>query len=130
MILECHREILEEVLDEDGLLVMARGLGLHKIMLRLLRHYGEECHRNSEVVFALNVSPAEQQHFVEELEAAGTSFSFIPTLICNEFNAQERHAISPRSLPCDILLTLSLSHSLFVSCFVGSTCIFEEVSIL
>src|SRR5947207_1887562 len=37
--LEFHRYILKEVLSEDGLLILSRGLGLRRIICALLRIY-------------------------------------------------------------------------------------------
>ena len=52
MSLHFHKEIIAELCEADGLLVIARGLGLHKILLSFIRLY-VDCARRKEVVFVL-----------------------------------------------------------------------------
>jgi DNA excision repair protein ERCC-4 len=87
MTLPFHKEIFSELLEEDGLLIMARGLGLHKIFLQFLRF-----HANSkEIVFALNVPAYLQQLWIEELLELGVSPRYLPKRINAEYTLNERN---------------------------------------
>lgn len=80
---------MAQCLEEDGLLIMARGLGLHKILLHFLRIC---CNNSKELVFVLNVGADEQQLFVEELLEAGIPPSALPKRINTEYTTNERCA--------------------------------------
>lgn len=76
-------QIIQDLLEQDGLLILARGLGLHQIMLAFLRLYCEP----SNLVFVLNVH-AEQERYVEELKSEG--IKSLPRVISTEVTATER----------------------------------------
>ncbi|KAL6072820.1 DNA repair endonuclease XPF, variant 2 [Balamuthia mandrillaris] len=87
MVLPFQRQILEDMLEEDGLLVLGRGLGLHKIVLNFLKLH---CVPNN-LVFLLNTNPAEQELFIEDLRSEGVSR--LPIVVNTDYNAAERTAL-------------------------------------
>ena len=58
-----EKEIFLDCFHEDGLLVMAKGLGLERIFLSFLRAYCDP----GQLVIVLNTNPEEEQYFIEEL---------------------------------------------------------------
>lgn len=62
-----QREILTEIVAEDGLLVLARGLGLRKILCSLLKLYTDNTH----LVLLVNSSSAEDAAINDELACMG-----------------------------------------------------------
>eukprot|EP01133_Synstelium_polycarpum_P009797 gene9797-11446_t len=44
MPLEYHKQIFEQCLDRDGLLVMSKGLGMHHVILAFLKFYSDSTH--------------------------------------------------------------------------------------
>jgi hypothetical protein len=86
MSLDYHKEIFSELYEDDGLLIMSKGLGIHSVFLNFLKVY---CH-SKELVFVLNVSPYEQELLIEELTEFGIQQSLLPKRISNEYTAQER----------------------------------------
>jgi hypothetical protein len=92
MSLNFHRSIVEEVVGgDDGILVLSRGLGLHKVLQTVLRYYQEELEATICSVFVLNVSPNEQQFIVEELRENGMPLQKLPKRITTDYTAQERY---------------------------------------
>lgn len=86
MTLQFHQECLKQLGEEDSLLILARGIGLHKVMLNFLFNYVQ----SSDLVLVLNVSASEQQLFIEELLEIGTPLQKLPKRISNEYSVQER----------------------------------------
>ncbi|PRP82001.1 excision repair cross-complementing rodent repair deficiency, complementation group 4 [Planoprotostelium fungivorum] len=108
MSLAFHREIVSELLDEDGLTVISRGLGLHKIILSLIRLYAD----SKEVVFVLGVPDEEQELFVEELIEEGVPAQNLPKTSMTGEAVQDRYKLyvaggvmfaTPTSLIMDLL---------------------------
>jgi len=111
MALAFHKEAFAQILEEDALLIMARGLGLHKIFINFVKLYCSEAN-SKQLVFIINVTPFEQQCIIEELLEAGLSNYQLPKRINAEYTAQERinlymeggvHFLASPSLVMDML---------------------------
>lgn len=87
MSLEFHREIFSSLLDDDGILIMAQGLGLHKVLLNFLRLHCDP----SSLVLVLGVPKDEQKVIYEELRVIGVPT--LPKFISTEYTVQERFVI-------------------------------------
>ena len=83
--LEFHRHILEEILTEDGLLILSRGLGLRKIICALLRIFSDK----ESLVILLNASGQELSCIKEEIAESGVKKPGL-RVVNNEANAKER----------------------------------------
>eukprot|EP00026_Physarum_polycephalum_P002194 Phypoly_transcript_02199.p1 GENE.Phypoly_transcript_02199~~Phypoly_transcript_02199.p1 ORF type:complete len:903 (+),score=131.34 Phypoly_transcript_02199:173-2881(+) len=106
MSLDFHREIFSNLLDDDGILVMAQGLGVHKVLLNFLRLHCDP----SSLVLVLGVSRVEQKTIHDELRILAVPV--LPHTIDAEYTAQERLNLytsggvlfgSPRILVVDFL---------------------------
>jgi DNA excision repair protein ERCC-4 len=81
-----HKLIFTELLEEDGLLIISRGLGINKVIQKFLHLYcGQQ-----EIVFALNFFPSEQQLLIEKLQEDGVPERDLPKRINSENTMQER----------------------------------------
>ena len=85
MALDFHREIFSSLLDDDGILVMAQGLGLHKILLNFLKLHCD----SSSLVFVLGVSKVEQATISEELRIA--DLPKVPKSVPTESTVTDRY---------------------------------------
>ncbi|RIA94468.1 hypothetical protein C1645_796494 [Glomus cerebriforme] len=83
--LEFHRHILEELLSEDGLLILSRGLGLRRIICALLRIYSDK----ESLVILLNASGHELNCIKEEIAECGVKKPGL-RVVNNETNSKER----------------------------------------
>lgn len=73
---------LEEWLEQDSLLLVAKGLGSHELLRRLVARSSSAEH----LVFVLNATRDDEQLLLHELAGAAQP----PVVINNETNAQER----------------------------------------
>ncbi|CAG8438592.1 3356_t:CDS:10 [Funneliformis mosseae] len=83
--LEFHRYILEEILSEDGLLILSRGLGLRRIICALIRIYSDR----GSLVILLNANGHELSCIKEEIAEGGVKKPGL-RVVNNESNAKER----------------------------------------
>jgi DNA excision repair protein ERCC-4 len=86
-----HVEIFTELFEEDGLLLMAKGLGLRKILLKFLKLH---CHPRN-LVFVLNANN-EEVALLDALQANGVSFDRLPKVVDNSFTSTERQQLYAR----------------------------------
>lgn len=76
---------------EDGLLVMAKGLGMQRIIARFLRVYAE---MPSALVICLRLStPSDHQLLQDALLADGMDPSRLPRVVTNELPGGQREAL-------------------------------------
>lgn len=75
MALKFHKEICGELLNDDGLVVMAEGLGVHEIVMRFIKLYSTSKH----LVFVLNLEQERQFQICCELQSEG--ISTLPSII-------------------------------------------------
>ena len=79
--------MLLDLMEEDGLLVTARGLGLDRILLNAIHSF---CSPKN-LILVLNTSSFEEQYFINELNMLGVEL--IPKIITNEYGTSERESI-------------------------------------
>ena len=84
-VLPYRLQIIQDMLEQDGLLILAKGLGLHQILLTLLKLYCEP----TNLVFFLNAHSEEQEQYVAELKAEGVKCT--PHIISADISASERY---------------------------------------
>lgn len=82
-----ENQIFLDVLHEDGLVVAARGLGLHSVILSLLKVWCDP----GNLVLVLGTQSQEEEYFITQLDAQG--ISPLPKIINNESNSNERETI-------------------------------------
>ncbi|KAK0052104.1 DNA repair endonuclease XPF-like isoform X2 [Biomphalaria pfeifferi] len=82
--LEFENQIFLDTFQEDGLLIMSRGLGINRIFAEFLKVYCDP----ASLVLVLNTTPADESYFTELLEKQGISNA--PKIITNEISASER----------------------------------------
>lgn len=87
--LQYQRDIIQEVVEEDGLLILARGLGLRRLVCTLLKIYDDP--RN--LVLVISLSQQDEQGFAEELAMLGVKKPGM-TFIHNERAQKERYGCS------------------------------------
>ncbi|XP_038067754.1 DNA repair endonuclease XPF-like [Patiria miniata] len=81
---EYENQMFLEIFGEDGLMLLARGLGIDRIALHLLKLYSDP----GNLVLVLNASSSEEEYYIEELEKRGVST--LPKVINNEYSTSER----------------------------------------
>ncbi|XP_055328832.1 DNA repair endonuclease XPF-like [Paramacrobiotus metropolitanus] len=86
VLLDYEKQIFLDCFHEDGLLVMAKGLGLERIFLSFLRIYCDP----GQLVLVLNVSSAEEEYFINELRRMNVSP--LPKSINNEIAVNARYS--------------------------------------
>eukprot|EP00111_Clytia_hemisphaerica_P023677 TCONS_00069779-protein len=64
-LLDWEAKLFLEIMEDDGLLVLAKGLGLDRMFLKVVQTF---CKQDN-LVFVLNTIPEEQFHFLNELSA-------------------------------------------------------------
>jgi DNA excision repair protein ERCC-4 len=79
-------EALSELVQHDSLLVLAKGLGMHAILRRLVL----SCLGPAHLVLLLNTTREEQELLIHELERAGIDDALLPPTINNEWSAAQR----------------------------------------
>ena len=82
-----ENQIFLDVLHEDGLVLAARGLGLHSVLLSLFKVWCDP----GNLVLVLGTQNPEEQYFISQLEAQG--ITPLPRIINNESNANDRNNI-------------------------------------
>jgi DNA excision repair protein ERCC-4 len=80
-------QIFMDVLAEDGLVVLARGLGMDALLLKFFQLYSDPC----SLVLVLGTNSAEEEYYIDELLAMGVPQ--LPKVITNEFSAKERESL-------------------------------------
>ncbi|XP_075908980.1 DNA repair endonuclease XPF isoform X1 [Petromyzon marinus] len=86
-LLEHERQMAQELMAEDGLVVTARGMGADRLLLHLIALHCEP----GALLVVINTSPAEEEHFIEELRRAGVTQ--LPRVITNEVSGPERQDV-------------------------------------
>ncbi|ORX93909.1 DNA repair endonuclease XPF [Basidiobolus meristosporus CBS 931.73] len=83
--LEYHRQIFAELLSADGLLILARGLGLRRILCNFLKLHADP----KNLVLLINTETDEEQQIREELNCLGCNKPGLK-VINNETSVSER----------------------------------------
>ena len=83
-LLEFENQIILDLFNENGLLVLCEGLGLERIFLHFLQLYSDI----NQLVFVLNTDQMQQKYFIEKLATVGVRQ--LPKAITSEININER----------------------------------------
>jgi DNA excision repair protein ERCC-4 len=83
-----HKQIFADLLEEDGLLAMGKGLGLERIIASFVRLYCDP----KRLVFVLNMRPGGDDHMqlVEDLRLLDPSTKHPPRTVAAEESADQR----------------------------------------
>lgn len=82
--MEWESKLFLEVMEDDGLLVMAKGLGLDRTFLKVIQTF---C-KNDNLVIVLNTINEEQNFYLSELDALGVKH--LPKVINADVSIEER----------------------------------------
>ncbi|XP_068161430.1 DNA repair endonuclease XPF [Antennarius striatus] len=83
-LLEFETEMFLNLFGCDGLVVVAEGLGVDRILLQFMRVYSEE----GSLVLLLNTTTAEQEYFTERLRVEGVTH--LPKTVTSDIQSAER----------------------------------------
>ena len=85
--MDFERQIILDTLEGSSLVILARGLGVHRCVLNLLKLHCEP----SGLVLVLNAFPTEEYYFIETLQREGVTC--VPRSVTSEFLAKDREAL-------------------------------------
>ncbi|XP_061912208.1 DNA repair endonuclease XPF [Entelurus aequoreus] len=85
--LEFETEMFLGLLDSDGLLVVAEGMGIDRVLLQFMRVYSEQ----GSLVLLLNTTTPEQEYFTEQLRVEGVTH--LPRTVTSEVQGTERYSV-------------------------------------
>uniref|UniRef100_A0A673ABY2 DNA repair endonuclease XPF n=1 Tax=Sphaeramia orbicularis TaxID=375764 RepID=A0A673ABY2_9TELE len=83
-LLEFETEMFLGLFGSDGLLVVAEGMGVDRILLQFMRVYSEQ----GSLVLLLNTTTAEQEYFTEQLRVEGVTH--LPRTVTSDIQSTER----------------------------------------
>ncbi|CAJ0872620.1 16731_t:CDS:2, partial [Entrophospora sp. SA101] len=109
LLLEYQKQILTEIVEEDGLLVISRGLGLRIIICSLLKIYSQR----KNLVILLNTPSKEELSIKEELAQIGISKPGL-RIVNNEMSAKERILIVDlltKKIPTHLITGIFVNHA-------------------
>uniref|UniRef100_A0A8C5GG57 DNA repair endonuclease XPF n=1 Tax=Gouania willdenowi TaxID=441366 RepID=A0A8C5GG57_GOUWI len=86
-LLDFETEMFLSLLGCDGLLVVAEGMGLDRILLQFLRVYSEP----GSLVLLLNATAPEQEYFTEQLRVEGVTH--LPRTVTSDIQSTERYNV-------------------------------------
>uniref|UniRef100_A0A3Q3VSZ3 DNA repair endonuclease XPF n=1 Tax=Mola mola TaxID=94237 RepID=A0A3Q3VSZ3_MOLML len=84
-LLEFETEMFLSLFSNDGLLVVAEGMGIDRILLQFMRVYSEQ----GSLVLLLNTTTPEQEYFTEQLRIEGVTH--LPRTVTSDVQSAERH---------------------------------------
>ncbi|XP_024942375.1 DNA repair endonuclease XPF isoform X1 [Cephus cinctus] len=82
--LEYENQMFLEVLQEDGLVIAAKGLGLDTVFMNIMKVYSDP----GNLVIVLGTTDYDEQYFIEKLRSVG--LKFLPRIITAQFPSNER----------------------------------------
>ena len=83
-LMDWESKLFLEVMNEDGLLVLAKGLGLDRIFIKVMQPFCKQ----ENLVFVLNTFPEEQFHYMSELGALDVKC--LPKVVTTDNSTEER----------------------------------------
>ncbi|KAK9530667.1 hypothetical protein VZT92_012155 [Zoarces viviparus] len=86
-LLEFETEMFLRLFECDGLLVVAEGMGIDRILLQFMRVYSEQ----GSLVLLLNTTTPEQEYFTEQLRMEGVTH--LPRTVTSDVNSTERYNV-------------------------------------
>jgi DNA excision repair protein ERCC-4 len=85
--IEFENQMFLDILNDDGLVITAKGIGLESVFINLLKVYND----NGNLVLVLGTSDKEEQYFIQELDSLGVKP--LPRLLTSEIGVNERYFI-------------------------------------
>ena len=85
--LDFENQMFLDILNEDGLVIAAKGIGLESVFVNLLKVYSDP----GNLVIVLGTTPKEEEFFIEELDSMGVKP--LPKLLTSEFSVNDRYDI-------------------------------------
>ncbi|XP_077406225.1 DNA repair endonuclease XPF [Vanacampus margaritifer] len=86
-LLEFETEMFLSLFSCDGLLVVAEGMGIDRILLQFMRVYSEQ----GSLVLLLNTTTPEQEYLTEQLQVEGVTH--LPRTVTSEVQGTERYDV-------------------------------------
>lgn len=86
-LLEFETEMFLSLFGADGLLVVAEGMGIDRILLQFMRVYSEQ----GSLVLLLNTTTPEQEYLAEQLRVEGVTH--MPRTVTSEIQSTERYNV-------------------------------------
>ncbi|XP_049915911.1 DNA repair endonuclease XPF [Epinephelus moara] len=86
-LLEFETEMFLSLFGSDGLLVVAEGMGIDRILLQFMRVYSEQ----DSLVLLLNTTTPEQEYFTEQLRVEGVTH--LPRTVTSDVNSTDRYNV-------------------------------------
>ncbi|XP_047464164.1 DNA repair endonuclease XPF [Mugil cephalus] len=86
-LLEFETEMFLSLFGCDGLLVVAEGMGIDRILLQFMRVYSEQ----GSLVLLLNTTAPEQEYFTEQLRVEGVTH--LPRTVTSDVQSTERYNV-------------------------------------
>ena len=83
--LDFENQMFLDILNEDGLVVAAKGIVLESVIVNLLKVYSDP----GNLVLVLGTSGKEEDFFVSELDSLGVQP--LPKLLTSEYSVNERY---------------------------------------
>lgn len=85
--LDFENQMFLDILNEDGLVVAAKGIGLESVFINLLKVYSDA----GNLVIVLGTTSKEEEFFISELESMGVKP--LPKLLSSEFSVNDRQSV-------------------------------------
>ena len=82
--LDFENQMFLDILNEDGLVVAAKGIGLESVFISLLKVYSDA----GNLVLVLGTSDKEEDYFINELDSMGVRP--LPRLLSSEYSVNDR----------------------------------------
>ena len=82
--LDFENEMFLDILNEDGLVVAAKGIGLESVFISLLKVYSDA----GNLVLVLGTSNKEEEYFINELDSMAVKP--LPRLLSSEYSVNDR----------------------------------------
>ncbi|KAM9838116.1 DNA repair endonuclease XPF [Aulostomus maculatus] len=86
-LLEFETEMFLSLFGNDGLLVVAEGMGIDRILLQFMRVYSE----HGSLVLLLNTTAPEQEYFTEQLRVEGVTH--LPRTVTSDVQSTDRYNV-------------------------------------
>ena len=83
--LDFENQMFLDILNEDGLIVAAKGIGLERVFVSLLKVYGDP----GNLVLVLGTDSKEEDFFISQLDLLGVP---PPRLLSSEYSVNERYS--------------------------------------
>jgi len=85
--LDFENEMFLDILNEDGLVVAAKGIGLESVFISLLKVYSDA----GNLVLVLGTSNKEEEYFINELDSMAVKP--LPRLLSSEYSVNDRQSV-------------------------------------